>query len=256
MIAGVAVGLIAVVVLVFYLTRPGTGSGPAPPSATNAAQILADITSLPTSELDQIGAGTADASKFKAISDSPLASGGKPETLFIGAEYCPYCAATRWPLIIALSRFGTLTGVTTTTSASSDVYPDTATWTFRHASYTSQYLAFVPVEESDRQGNPLQRPTDAESAVYSKYASGVPFVDFGNKVYLNNSPYLPSDLQGLTWRQIADDLKNPSTSQAKEILGSANMITAAICRSTGDQPASVCSDPVIQQIEASLPTSS
>lgn len=256
MIAGVVVGLIAVVVLVFYLTRPTQGNGPPPPGNANEAQILAEITGLPASELDQVGAGTGDGTKFHLISDSPLVSGGKPEVLYMGAEYCPYCAATRWPLIIALSRFGTLSGVTTTTSSSSDAYPDTPTWTFRHASFTSQDLAFVAVEEGDRQGNPLQRPTDAESALYSKYASGIPFVDFGNKLYLNSSPYLPADLQGLTWQQIADDLKNPNTSQAKEILGSANLITAAICRSTGDQPASVCSDPVIRQLEASLPNSS
>ena len=35
----------------------------------------------------------------------------KPELLYIGAEYCPYCAASRWPLIIALSRFGTFKGL-------------------------------------------------------------------------------------------------------------------------------------------------
>jgi hypothetical protein len=27
--------------------------------------------------------------------------------VFVGAEYCPYCASERWPLVMALSKFGT-----------------------------------------------------------------------------------------------------------------------------------------------------
>ena len=34
-----------------------------------------------------------------------------PEVLYLGAEYCPYCAAQRWTTIIALSRFGTWSGL-------------------------------------------------------------------------------------------------------------------------------------------------
>ena len=70
----------------------------------------------------------------------------------MGAEYCPYCAAERWGMIVALSRFGTFTGLQTTHSAAKDgagnaeVYPNTATWTFVHSSYTSKYLTFTPVE--------------------------------------------------------------------------------------------------------------
>jgi hypothetical protein len=29
---------------------------------------------------------------------------GKPEMLYIGAEFCLYCAELRWPLAVALSR--------------------------------------------------------------------------------------------------------------------------------------------------------
>jgi hypothetical protein len=31
--------------------------------------------------------------------------------LYIGAEYCPYCAAERWPLVMALSKFGTFSNL-------------------------------------------------------------------------------------------------------------------------------------------------
>ena len=83
-------------------------------------------------------------------SDAPLTGpNGKPLIFYFGAEFCPYCAAERWPLIVALSRFGTFTGLSTTTSSSSDAYPNTPTFTFRAASYTSDYVSFQAVEASD-----------------------------------------------------------------------------------------------------------
>src|SRR6185312_6914517 len=36
---------------------------------------------------------------------SVLTSKGLPEVVYVGAEYCPYCAAERWGTIIALDRF-------------------------------------------------------------------------------------------------------------------------------------------------------
>src|SRR5205823_15010475 len=43
---------------------------------------------------------------------------GKPEVLYIGAEYCPFCAAERWSLVYALARFGTFKGLLLSTSSS------------------------------------------------------------------------------------------------------------------------------------------
>ena len=37
-----------------------------------------------------------------------ITADGKPKVLYVGAEYCPFCAAERWPMVVALSRFGTL----------------------------------------------------------------------------------------------------------------------------------------------------
>ena len=48
-------------------------------------------------------------------------------------------------------------------------------------------------------------------------------------------------LQGKTWAQIAAALHDPSSAIAQGALGAANYMTAAICKMTGDQPASVCS---------------
>ena len=83
------------------------------------------------------------------ISGTALTANGKPEVLYIGAEYCPYCAAERWAMIVALSRFGTFSGLATVHSAAAngageaEPYPNTPTWTFVNAKYTSQYLTFT-----------------------------------------------------------------------------------------------------------------
>ena len=75
-----------------------------------------------------------------------LTSGGKPEVLYVGTEYCPYCDAESWPLIVALSRFGEFTGLRTSRSPLFEGIPPTDGWTFYGSSYTGRYLAFAPVE--------------------------------------------------------------------------------------------------------------
>jgi len=62
-----------------------------------------------------------------AVSGTPLTSSGKPEALYIGAEFCPYCALQQWRLGVALSRFGAFSKLRTVHSSSIDLYPNTPT---------------------------------------------------------------------------------------------------------------------------------
>ena len=248
------VGAVALLIAAFlafrYLTTPAL---PPAPSADTTAAVLASITSVPSSELDQVGLGSATKSVVK-VSGSPLAgSGGKPVIFYYGAEYCPFCAAERWPLIIALSRFGSFAGLTTTTSSSSDVFADTPTFTFHTATYTSQYIDFQSVESTDRNRQPLQNPSAAQQAVISQLdpSQVIPFIDLGGRYALTQASYQPSVLSGMTWQQVADALSNPGSSQAQAILGSANMLSAAMCALTSNQPSTACT-PAIQAIEPKL----
>ena len=50
-------------------------------------------------------------------------------------------------------------------------------------------------------------------------------------------------LAGKTQQQIADALKNPADPMAQAIDGAANAITAAICKTTNNQPSAVCAAP-------------
>ncbi len=197
---------------------------------------------MPPSVLAQVGIGSSTASALKPATGPALTSGGKPEMLYIGAEWCPYCAAERWAMAVALTRFGTFSPLRGIHSSSSDIYPNTATLTFYHSTYTSKYLVFTPVENQDVNHNLLQTPTSAQTALWAKYqppGNGYPFIDIGNR-WIAASTYSPAVLQGLTWSQIAADLHNPSSPVAQGANGSANLFTAAICRITGNQPGSVC----------------
>ncbi|HET7338443.1 MAG TPA: DUF929 family protein [Candidatus Dormibacteraeota bacterium] len=252
--AAIVAGL-AVLVAAFLVIRWYTTPLPPPaPTQDTTAQVISTITTLPSSEFDTIGQGTSN-NLIKPISGT-TATGptGKPLVLYVGAEYCPFCAAQRWPLIIALSRFGTFSGLKTTTSSSSDVYPNTVTFTFHGATYTSQYIDFRAVETSDRNQNPLETPSGSDQDLMSRYDSAgtIPFLDLGNHYAATGSFYSPETIGGMSWLALAETLKQPDSPQAKAIIGSANLITAAICKMNGDQPASVCSTATIQNLEKTL----
>jgi thiol-disulfide isomerase/thioredoxin len=258
--------LVVVIVLIIVKAAgntPATAAGSAASSATTAS-VTRDLATVPASTLDAVGKGTTN--PLIPIKGQPaLTSGGKPEVVYMGAEYCPYCAAERWAMVVALSRFGTFSNLHLIRSSNADAYTNTATLSFYKSSYTSKYLVFNSVEmNSEKQvGNgyaTLQKPTAAESALLSKYdaapyipstsAGAIPFVDIGNQYLISGSQYLPSALGttqsvspghfGLTWTQIASDIKNPSSPVAKDIDGAANSITAAICKITNNAPAAVC----------------
>lgn len=217
-----------------------------------SAGVLSELEGVSTSTLSAVGRGASSVVSPSSISNaSPLSASGRPEVLYIGGEFCPYCAIERWALIIALSRFGNFTGLEYMLSSSTDVYNNTATFTFANASYTSSYVAFTAVEEKDRNGNSLQTPTSEESALFGQYdsAQSIPFVDFGNSYLLVGSQVIPTVLRvggsatgaPLNWTQIASQLNTPSSSIAQNIDGAANRLVSAICDLTGAQPSSVCS---------------
>jgi hypothetical protein len=258
---------VLVVVAVFIIVKTtGGNSGTSASGLTGSplTSTVSEVTSVPASTLGSVGAGGgAVTGKIQTVqgTSTALTENGKPEILYMGAEYCPYCAAERWSMIIALSRFGTFSGLKTMQSSSSDVYPSTPTWTFVDAKYSSSYLSFTSVEMQDRKKNTLQTPTTAENATLTKYdtapyvaassAGSIPFIDFGNKYLIIGASYTPQTIDGLTWSQIAADLTKPSSAVAKAVDGTANYITAALCQLTGNQPANVCTT-TIKSLESQI----
>jgi hypothetical protein len=251
------IGGIAVVVAIALVVAlvAGTGSKktsgpdrlPAPPA------LVAKTTSVPNSVFSTVGVGTTSAPP-KFVNGTPLTVDGKPELLYIGAEYCPYCATERWPLVVALSKFGTFQFLKTTSSSSSDVYPNTPTWSFYQSTYSSPYLVFTSVETATRTGAPLETPTAEQLATQKSYdpALTIPFIQFGGKFLVDGATYDPQVLQNKTHDQIATALHDPGSDVAKGAIGTANTMIAAICHLTADQPAKVCGQPGIKILEREM----
>jgi thiol-disulfide isomerase/thioredoxin len=265
LIAGGGISLVAVLVIVLFAARPGLSSTSAAVAGSTGtvaqdAAVAREVTSVPAATFDSVGAGTATglaAMKGQSL----LASGGKPEVLYMGGEFCPYCAAERWALAAALSRFGTFTGLSLIHSSPTDIYASTPTLSFYKSAYTSKYVSFTPVEwygEADDASTPfghvyLEHPTSQEAALFSKYAGGsFPFVDIGNQYLVPEAQYIPSALHGMTWSQVAAAMRTPSSTVAKDIDGAANIITAAICKITNGQPGGVCSSAGVTAAAGSL----
>ncbi len=257
----VAILAVTVVLGIIFLT-PRSPSSNALIGQPVSTTVQNQLTGVNSSTLVTVGSGGV--TRLTSESGPLLTSGTKPEVLYIGAEYCPYCAAERWSLIVALSKFGNFSGLTYMLSADSpEVYPDTATFSFKTASYTSPYLAFVSVEEQDRYHSPLQSPTQAEQNLLTQYdpQGAIPFVDVGNfnVTYNGGSQFIPSALGGLNWTQIGSQLNNPNTSVAKSVDAGANTLISAICKIDGSAPSNVCNlqlNPLslapVQAINASL----
>ena len=258
---GVVLALVATLIAVKLTQSPARSAPPA--GAGTTAQVQQLVTTVPAATFDAVGAGTA--AGLDTVTGQPaLTSDGKPEVLYMGGEYCPYCAAERWALAAAVSRFGTLSGLSLIHSSPTDVYANTPTLSFAKASYTSKYLAFVPVEWFGEAADPstpfghvyLQQPTAQQLALFARYGGeSIPFVDIGNRYFLPQVQYLPSALAGLTWTQVAAAMRDPSSAVAKDIDGAANVITAAICTLTHGQPAGVCHSAGVTAAAASLQAS-
>jgi uncharacterized protein DUF929 len=249
-LAGVVL-LVAIFVLISRLQSPPPG--PTGPTAQTA--VISELTHVSPAVADAVGTGGLP-NPLTRTGGAALLTGpdGKSEILYLGAEWCPFCAAERWAIVVALSRFGTFQGLSFTTSSSSDVFPDTRTLSFNRSSYNSTDVDFVAVELEDRNRNLLQTPTAQENQIWQSYdpQGSIPFLDFANR-YIGIGRGVPPDpLQGLSWQQIAAALSNPASPVTQAIVGNANYLTAAICQLPSAQTASVCSSPTIKQIATQL----
>jgi Domain of unknown function (DUF929) len=236
--AGAVTAVLAIVVALVAVKltspHPTASESPAP------ASVIRQVMTVPDTTLTRVSAGQP-ATPLQAVraAGPPLTIDGKPAIVFISEESCPFCAAERWPLTVALSRFGAWSHLGFTTSSATDVYPSTATLSFRAARYASPDLTLRTTELTDNLGRPLQAQTALNTRLIGTYdvppyvnsadqSGAVPFLDIANRYILAGAQYSPQVLAGLSQAQIAAQLHNPSSPVAKAIDGSASVIIAAI----------------------------
>jgi thiol-disulfide isomerase/thioredoxin len=266
----IAVALVVVVVATLVIIKVTGGSST--PSATAWQQanpvVVANLTGVPNTVFDTVGVNSTvvPVTPPQEIKNQPPLTGTSatgttlPVVLYVGAEYCPYCAAQRWATIIALSRFGTWAGLGNMSSYSGDVYGGTPTFTFVKATYKSKYLLFRSVEEYTNYIDPttnyykaLQQLTGVDQAIFKKYDTSkwingltaandysIPFISMGNRWFVSGASFSPGALASLSRDAIAQGLKDPTSPVTAAIIASANYQTAALCTLTNEQPGNVC----------------
>ena len=261
-----AIGAVLVVVIALVavgLTRGGHNSGPA--GATTASGALTrDLSTIPAATYNTAGAPAQ--SPAIPLGGAPrLSSGGKPDVVYVGAEYCPFCAAERWALVASLARFGTFSHLGETRSSSTDTDPNTPTLSFEGAKFSSRYVTFRGFEIADRADQPLDALPARVNQLINKYGREpyvagasrsqpppIPFIDFGGRFIVDGASYDPALLQGMTHQQVADQIRQANSKVGQAVLKTANAMTAMICAQTDNQPTRVCTSTAVEAAKTGL----
>jgi hypothetical protein len=274
----IALGLIIVAIVLLgslVLVRDNFSPTSSPTTETfNAApsSLVSTVASVPASVYDTVGVSspTAPVTPLRSTTgggDAPMwtATGddgpAKPVVFFYGAEFAPYAAAERWPLVLALSRFGTFRQLGLMQSSPTTAFADLSTFTFYDTDYTSKYVSLQSVERYsslDPTGArylSLQVPDARESAAVASYGSGAdsfPLLDVANRYVLDGASFTPSVLIGLSQDQIAGDLTSPASPLTQAVVAAANQISASICSVDGQKPANVCQSRGVEAADDAL----
>lgn len=233
-------GILAVAAVVAAVAYALHGSS----SAGGAATAVASTLGPPTSDISSPPIG-----RFTHVG-TPLYQHGKPELLFIGAQYCPHCAGQRWAILKALDEFGSFSGLTSSTNDDGTI----PTFDLLGATYTSNYVSFVHRDLEDRNHQPLETLSSTEQSLFNQYDSsgGIPLVVVGGYSLIGDG-YNLADISGLSFRTVQTALqRGDSHVFVPEINAEANAITAFICHADRMKPASVCTRPIIRTITSQL----
>lgn len=241
--------VVAIVLVVVSLSGSGNKGGKAGSLPLASPAILKSLEGVaPQTLASQAKADTSILQYPAPITGAaPLTAEGKPKIVYIGAEYCPYCAGERWAMIMALSKFGTFTGLKQITSSSTDNPTSVPTFSFYGSTYKSPYLVFDPTETETVQQTPLQTPTKQNAQLETKYdappytqSGGIPFIDFANKWVIDGASYDVTPLQFLAHDTVAHAAASGSTKYGADIQSVAGVMVSRMCNLTGGRPGTVC----------------
>jgi hypothetical protein len=258
--------LIAVVVVLKVTGGNTTKSGSSDPGTfALTPSMISQVEDVPVSTLvaaaKSTPSGVNPAWALPSTAEA-ITSDGKPEILYIGAEYCPFCAAERWALVMALSKFGTFTGLRGTTSSAIDTNPSTPTFSFYGSTYKSPYISFDPVEietntYSASLGNypTLQTPTANQGALMAKWdvepyttePGSIPFIYMNGKYLYTGAQYVAPAISGKSFQDAVPYMTSGTNPTSREAEAAAGYLVGEIVALTHDQPASVAG-----QVPASL----
>lgn len=259
-----AIGVVFAVVGTIVLVKVAGGGpsvatvsslSPAPPA------VAQEVTGIPPLVFNKVGVTSPVVPVTAPVVLGRPDPSAHPFVLFVGTEYCSFCAAERWPLIVALSRFGKFGTLYDVESTAIDFAPDTPSFSFYGTTFHSKDLGFHAYEvtsdvvKADDDGYVgLMKLSSSARRLWQRYdpAGTYPFVDVDNEVVVLQSELSPETFAQTTREQVAADLVDPANPITQGIVASANYLTAAICHADGDRPGRVCDSPGVDAAFAAL----
>ena len=173
--------------------------------------------------------------KFMHITDEPLKrQSGKSLVFFMGAGFCPFCAAERWAIVKALNNFGSWTGLVETASADHDEkYLNIPTVSFARAKYQSDYVEFVGRETADRNFEPLQELDEKDYEIIDTFNPDqiIPFLLIDGQFMQVGAGYSPQILEGMDHAKVRAELTISGSPVGKAMKTEIDNITALVCKS-------------------------
>lgn len=193
--------------------------------------------------------------KFMHVTDQPLKrSSGKSLVYFMGAGFCPFCAAERWAIVKALERFGKWDGLEEDKSADHDEkYLNIPTFNLAHARYSSEYVEFAGKENADRNFEPLQELDDSDYEILDMYNPDqmIPFLLIDGQYIQVGAGFSPEPIQNMLHEQVRSELDKPDSAIGKAIRAEIDNITALVCKSIGEKN-NVCGSESVKELVKKL----
>ncbi|HKZ61023.1 MAG TPA: DUF929 family protein [Nitrososphaera sp.] len=193
--------------------------------------------------------------KFMHITNEPLKrQSGKSLVFFMGAGFCPFCAAERWAIVNALSNFGKWEGLVETASADHDEkYLNIPTVSFTRAKYDGDYVEFVGRETADRNFEPLQELGEKDYEILDTFNPDqiIPFLLIDGQFMQAGAGYSPQILEGMDHAKVRAELTNPASRVGKAMKTEIDNITALVCKSTAGK-GDVCNSDNIKNLAGKI----
>ncbi len=175
--------------------------------------------------------------KFMHVTDQPLKrQSGKSLVYFMGAGFCPFCAAERWAIVKALERFGKWDGLVEDKSAGHDEkYLNVPTFSLARARYSSDHVEFAGKETADRNFEPLQELDDSDFEILDMYNPDqmIPFLLIDGQFMQVGAGFSPEMIQNMTHEQVRTELEKPDSAIGRAVRAEIDNITALVCKSIG-----------------------
>ncbi|MGB9168189.1 MAG: DUF929 family protein [Nitrososphaeraceae archaeon] len=160
--------------------------------------------------------------KFMHINDSSWKTiSGKKLIFFLGAGFCPYCAAERWAIVEGLRKFAEWKELIENHSASTnEKFLNIATFDFSHFKYESSFVEFRGNEIADRdsKGKEILEKIDKEILETYNPDHLIPFLLIDGQFMQFGTGINPESLEKLNHEEIRKMISDENSVVGKSII--------------------------------------